>query len=236
MTDPRLARYAHLICEHSLGIGESHRLHIGSLREGSPLAVATAREAWRRGARVSVGMQPDWALGDLLRYGSDDQVAYLDPAELESVERFDRWLFVWTGVNSAERAGVASARDTALTRAHAPWMARHDEREAAGELRWVGAAYPTALGAQTARMGTAAWERFVFAALLLDEPDPIAAWRARAAHHRHRHRPAHRRGRAGLGVVRRGGQSARRRGLLCAAAVRGAGRDHVRRAVAAQRP
>jgi aminopeptidase len=27
-------------------------------------------------------------------------------------------------------------------------------------------------------MGTAAWERFVYAALLLDEPDPVAAWRA----------------------------------------------------------
>ena len=183
MTDPRLTRYAQLICEHSLGIGESHRLYIGTPREGSPLAVATAREAWRRGARVSVGMVPEWALGDLLRYGSDDQVAYLDPAELESVERFDRWLLVWPGVNTAERAGIASARDTALTRAHAPWMARHDEREVAGELRWVGAAYPTALGAQTARMGTAAWERFVYAALLLDEPDPIAAWRALGERH-----------------------------------------------------
>src|SRR4029077_15762012 len=37
--------------------------------------------------------------------------------------------------------------------------------------------YPTALGAQNARMGTQAWERFVYAALMLDEPDPVAAWR-----------------------------------------------------------
>ena len=177
MTDPRLTRYAQLICEHSLGIGESHRLHIGSVREGSPLVVATAREAWRRGARVSVDMAPEWALNDVLRYGSDDQVAFLDPAALESVDRFDRWLIVWAGVNAAERTGIPSVRDAELDRAHAPWMARHDEREAAGELRWVGAAYPTALGAQTARMGTAAWERFVYSALLLDEPDPVAAWR-----------------------------------------------------------
>ena len=33
MTDPRLDRYAHLICEHSLGIDASHRLLInGPLR------------------------------------------------------------------------------------------------------------------------------------------------------------------------------------------------------------
>ena len=124
MTDPRLTRYAQLICEHSLGIGESHRLHIGSVREGSPLVVATAREAWRRGARVSVDMAPEWALNDVLRYGSDDQVAFLDPAALESVDRFDRWLIVWAGVNAAERTGIPSVRDAELDRAHAPWMAR----------------------------------------------------------------------------------------------------------------
>ena len=61
---------------------------------------------------------------------------------------------------------------------------RHDEREAAGELRWVGAAFPTALGAQTARMGTHAWEQFVYSALLLDEPDPVAAWRALSERHK----------------------------------------------------
>jgi aminopeptidase len=62
-------------------------------------------------------------------------------------------------------------------------MARHDEREAAGELRWVGAAFPTALGAQTARMGTAAWERFVYSALHLDAPDPVVTWRELGERH-----------------------------------------------------
>ena len=177
MTDPRLVRYAQLICEYSLGIDASHRLFIHTPREGSALAVATASEAWRRGARASVVMEPVWAKSDRLRAGSDAQVAYLDPAELATVEHFDRWLFVWASGNSAERAGIASDRDGALARARAPWLARQDEREGAGELRWVGAAYPTALGAQTARMGTLAWERFVYRALLLNEPDPVAAWR-----------------------------------------------------------
>jgi aminopeptidase len=184
MTDPRLVRYAQLICVHSLGIDESHRLHISTPPVCAPLALATAREAWRRGARVSIEMEPGWARADRLRFGSDEQVAFLDPAELESAEQFDRWLFVWAPGNTSERAGVASARDAALARARAPWLARHDEREAAGELSWVGAAYPTALGAQTARMGTHAWEQFVYSALLLDEPDPVAAWRALSERHK----------------------------------------------------
>jgi aminopeptidase len=32
-------------------------------------------------------------------------------------------------------------------------------------------------------MGTGAWERFVYAALLLGEPDPVAAWRAMGERH-----------------------------------------------------
>jgi aminopeptidase len=184
MTDPRLVRYAQLICEYSLGIDASHRLIIVTPPEGQPLAVAAAREAWSRGARVSVSMAPEWATGDRLRHGSDEQVSYLDPAALETVERFDRWLFVWAPGNSAERAGISSARDAALARSRMPWRERHDARETAGELLWLGAAFPTALGAQTARMGTAAWERFVYAALLLDEPDPVAAWRALGERHK----------------------------------------------------
>jgi aminopeptidase len=184
MTDPRLARYAHLICEYSLGIGEASSLLVTTPPEGAPLAVATAREAWRRGARVSVAMAPEWATGDRLREGSDEQVGYLDPAALETVERFDRWLFVWAPGNTAERSGISGRRDAALARSRLPWQERHDQRETAGELLWLGAAFPTALGAQTARMGTAAWERFVYSALLLDEPDPVAAWRALGERHK----------------------------------------------------
>ena len=154
MTDPRLTRYAQLICEHSLGIDESHRLHISTPPEGGPLAVATAREAWRRGARVSVAMAPEWALSDVLRHGSDEQVAYLDPAELE---RSSASIAGCSCGPPATPPSAPASPASGTPRMHARtrrWMARHDEREAAGELRWVGAAYPTALGAQTARMGT----------------------------------------------------------------------------------
>ena len=184
MTDPRLVRYAQLICEHSLGIDASHRVLITTPPSGGPLALAAAREAWRRGARVSVVMQPDWARPDRLRIGSDEQIAFMDPADLEAVELFDRWLFVWASGNTAERAGISSEKDAALARSRVPWNERQDERETAGEMRWVGAAFPTALGAQTAHMGTHAWEHFVYSALLLGEPDPVAAWRALSERHK----------------------------------------------------
>ena len=176
-------------------------------------------------------MAPEWAASDRLRDGSDEQIAYLDPADLETVERFDRWLFVWAPGNTAERAGIAGERDAALARARiGRGCERHDEREAAGELRWVGAAYPTALGAQTARMGTQAWEqlrllraaarrarsggRLARARRAPRAADRAALRRQRAARRVRRHRPARERRGPRLGVVRGQGEPPRRRGLL----------------------
>ena len=119
MTDPRLARYARLICEHSLAIDASHRLLIRRQRGRATGHRDGARGLAQRRA-LSVIMTPEWAEGDLLRSGSDAQVAYLDPAALETVEEFDRWLFVWAPGNTAERAGVVIERDAALARAREP--------------------------------------------------------------------------------------------------------------------
>ena len=136
---------------------------------------------------------------DLLRYGSDDQVAYLDAATREKVERFDRWLFIWASATPpSSRASPASATPP-CARARRPLhrAARRSARPRAS-CSWLGAGYPTALGAQTARMGTAAWERFVYA------------------------RPAARRARSGGGLARAGraqrapDRAARRRAASCA--------------------
>ena len=114
MTDPRLARYAHLICEYSLGIERvAPPAHPDAARGRAPGGRDGARGLAPRCARERRDGARRGRASDLLRDGSDDQVAYLDPAPLEAVERFDRWLFVWAPGNTAELAGIASARDAA---------------------------------------------------------------------------------------------------------------------------
>ena len=186
MTDPRLARYA------------APDLRVLARDRATRTALLIRRRARARRLAVAVGARglaprcarerrdgaPRGRASDLLRYGSDEQVAYLDPADARG-GRALRPLAVRLGARQHRRA--RRHRERPRRRAWrvraAAGCERHDEREAAGELRWLGAGYPTALGAQTARMGTAAWERFVYAALLLDEPDPVAAWRALGERH-----------------------------------------------------
>jgi len=52
------------------------------------------------------------------------------------------------------------------------------ERWGEGELQWLICVYPTDALAQEAGMTLQEYEDFVFSACMLDQPDPVASWRA----------------------------------------------------------
>ena len=70
MTDPRLVRYAALICDYSLEVREGHRILIRAEPAAEPLVLALAEEAWKRGADPSVRHLIVTATARLTRYGS----------------------------------------------------------------------------------------------------------------------------------------------------------------------
>jgi aminopeptidase len=51
-------------------------------------------------------------------------------------------------------------------------------RSATGEMRWCSTLFPTHALAQEADMSLPEYEEFVYRAMFLDQPDPIAAWQA----------------------------------------------------------
>ena len=185
MTDPRLARYAQLICEHSLGIDESHRLLIGTPREGSPLAVATAREAWRRGARVSVG---HGARVGARATSCATAATTRSPTSIPPSSRASSASIAGCSCGPASTRPSAPAspseRDAAL-RAGAgavdgpPRRARGRGRAALGRRRLSRRRSARRPRAWAPARGSASSTR----RLLLDEPDPIAAWRALGERH-----------------------------------------------------
>ena len=201
-------------------------------------------------------MAPEWARGDRLRHGATRRSPISTPPSSRAVERFDRWLFVWAPGNSGRASpAFAGERDAAMARcARSPGMARHDEREAAGELRWVGAAYADGARRPDRAHGHGRRGRSSSTRALLLERARSGGRLARAGErHAAPDRPPRRRARAArhvsagtdlrvnvdgahMGVVCRRGQPARRRGVLLSAAGRRRGRDPLRRAVAAQRP
>jgi aminopeptidase len=181
VTDPRLARYADLVCDHSLRLQAGQKVLLTSPPVASPLALAIGRAAWARGAEVGLWMSPSDA-ERIIRDGTEAQLAYLDPIELRARDEADALVDVWAETNTRSRSELDPEREAVRRRARRPIIERFLERTAEG-MPWVGCAYPTAAEAQEAGMGTLAWERFVYTACLLEEPDPVAAWRAVGERH-----------------------------------------------------
>ena len=62
-----------------------------------------------------------------------------------------------------------------------PLFERFLAREAAGDVRWCGTAFPCNAAAQDAGMSLSDWEDFVYRAGHLNDADPIAFWREQSA-------------------------------------------------------
>jgi aminopeptidase len=177
VTDPRLARYAALLCDLSLGVREGTRLAIECPPAAAPLATAVARAAWERGAHPVVRLRPPELEERLLREGSDEQLEHLGPIELGWRLTCDAYLLIEAPTNSRSLTTLDPARRTQRHRARRELADRWDERVTAGLVSWAICAYPTPASAQDAQMSTSAYERLVYDAVLLGEPDPVAAWR-----------------------------------------------------------
>lgn len=113
----------------------------------------------------------------LLTEGSEEQLEWLTPGEVEDVEQADVWIVVEAPSNTKELTAVHPERQARRQRARSPLRERYLERALAGELRWVLTAFPTNAAAQDAEMSLAEYEDFLYDAALLDADDPVARWR-----------------------------------------------------------
>ena len=178
MTDPRLVRYAALICDYSLEIEEGHRVLLRSEPAAEPLVLALAEEAWKRGADPSVWLDPPTVADRVLREGNDDQLRHCSPVAIEVMRTFDAAVNVLAPTNDRARSTIPPDRQRLHDEGQAELARIAYERLAV--IPWMVCAYPTAAAAQEAQMSTWSYEEFVYRACLLDEPDPAAAWRALA--------------------------------------------------------
>jgi aminopeptidase len=176
MTDPRLVRLAQVLVRYSLDVQPGQLVRIDGPALASPLIVAAYREALAAGAHVYTNISID-ALGEIfLKEATEAQLRFLSPVAEFEVERIDAQLGIWAHYNTRSLTGVDPRRQALRREATRPIMQRFFERAATGQLRWVGTQFPTHADAQDAEMSLAEYEEFVFAAGLLDHPDPVASW------------------------------------------------------------
>jgi aminopeptidase len=178
VADPRVERLAGVLVDYSTDVREGDFVLIEADLAAAPLVQALYRRVLEEGGNPRVRTEPVEGEDEaLLRNGTDAQLDWLNPVQVEEFEQADVRMGVQAPTNTRSLTGVDPARQARRGRAREPLIRRFMERTAAGELRWVVTLYPTDAAAQDAHMSLRDYEDFVFRAGFLDREDPVAEWR-----------------------------------------------------------
>lgn len=177
MRDPRLEKLADVIVNYSVGVRPGQLVRVSGPPVASPLIVELFRKVIEAGAHADVRMAPE-ELGEIkYKLASDEQLKYVSPIALFEIEKLDCSIGIWGEENTKSLSNVDPKRMGIASAARKPVFERFMQRAAEKSLRWSGTQFPCQAAAQDAEMSLAEYEDFVFGAGLLNEPDPVAAWK-----------------------------------------------------------
>ena len=177
MIDSRVDRLAEVLVSYSTRVGRGDVVLIESSALAAPLVRAVYRRVLEAGGHPHTRISIEGVAEHLLKNGSDEQLAWLNPTRLEEFERVDVRMVFDSEVNTRSLTGVDPTRQAIAARARERLRDVQLERAANGEMRWVVTLFPTNASAQDAEMSLSQYEDFVFAAGLLEHDDPLAEWR-----------------------------------------------------------
>jgi aminopeptidase len=164
--------FAELLCDWCLEVAPGQQVLLGSTTLAEPLLEALHGAILRRDAWPHLRAALPGVEAGFYRHARDRHLDGFAPLELTEIESVDSVLRVIAPRNTAALAGIDPTLVQRAATARAPVQAARLAR------RWCATIWPTPALAQTAGMGEERYGAFVAAALLLDQPDPVAAWRA----------------------------------------------------------
>ncbi len=178
MTDPRVTKWAETLVGYSLYLQPGEQVLIRVDEAALPLAKEVYRAALSAGAHPSVQVLVDGLDEIFLTTASDEQLLWVSPARKLEYETLDALCAIVAPANTSALAGVSADRQARAQRANKAVRDPLFARAAEGKAKWSLTLYPTQGAAQNAKMSLADYEAFLFSAMLLDTPDPAAAWKA----------------------------------------------------------
>jgi aminopeptidase len=162
--------FAALLCDWSMGVRAGDRVGIMSTTLAGDLAKSLHRAVLERDAWPYVALEPPGLAADLYRLAHARHRSEPPPTHMAVSGALDAFVRIEAPANTTELADVDPAVVAEVATARRPLQ------EASLKLRWTGTILPTPALAQQARMSTDEYAAFVNRALLLDRPDPAAAW------------------------------------------------------------
>ncbi len=179
--DPRVEKVADILVNYSVAVQPGDLVQIRVFdTSATPLALAVYRHVLQAGGNAFFRMSPTGAEEIYYKVASDEQLDYLNPLAMWSIENIDVDIALLADANTKALSNVDPARIARLRRTNTPISKRFMERQATGELRWTLTQYPTQASAQDAEMSLSEYEDFVYGAAMVHLDDPVAYWKQMA--------------------------------------------------------
>lgn len=177
MADQRIENLARILVDYSLEIRKGDLFTISGETVAQPLMLEVLRFAARRGAHPVLRVGLPGSRRIVMTEMPEDELDFVSPIRAFEIEKIDATLSIGGESNTHELAGVDPKRLARMSKANIGIQQRFMQRAAANEVRWCYTLFSTYSGAQDAHMSLEEYENFVYHAMLLDEPDPVQAWR-----------------------------------------------------------
>ena len=176
MRDQRADALARVLVGYSTRVQKGDVCVIQSTTTAEPLVQPVYEEVLRAGGLPIVQLAPEGASAAFYELASDEQVDWVPPPATWAAENADVRIAIMADANPRELSQIEPARQARSQRARKPLMETSMRRAAAGEHRWALTLFPTHAYASEAGMSLARYEDFLYAACLVDDPDPLTAW------------------------------------------------------------
>ena len=177
MIQSYLRKMAHTMIHYSMKLEKGEWLIIRCHPSAKALAKEVYKEALAVGAHPQVWFE-DQDFDELFyKNATDEQLTYIDPISKLRVEKLDAMLYIQGSDNTKALANVPSEKMVKAIQAKKELHDLYFERADSGALKWCICQFPTNSAAQDAEMSLDEYENFVFGACLLNEKDPIQAWK-----------------------------------------------------------
>jgi aminopeptidase len=168
LADPRVQQYARLLVERSIDVQPGWQVMVIAQPAARPLLEQVVRLVGRRGAyplvRYSHTMEQLPFVWTWAAEAPMELLGKVAPADEHAWNTVDAWMLLGAPDNTREGAEIPSERRDEIKRAHAPFL----QRRLRMEIPWVTCRFPCAALAQEAGMSVAAFEEFLYGAVLLD--------------------------------------------------------------------
>ncbi len=183
--DPRVDKVAEILVNYSTAVkpGDLCMIHFYEpLAE--PLSLAVYKHILLAGGNAIFRIGPgDYtaAAEILYKYGSDEQLDFMDPVFNWLMNNIDVRLALRAAVNTKGLSNVDPAKISRFARAQAPTQQAFMDRQGQGGLRWALTQFPTQAAAQDAEMSLSEYEDFVYGAAMVHLDNPVSYWRNKSA-------------------------------------------------------